>query len=82
MLIDIRCYMSIYNSIILPTINKVLNYLKMGVYLDNMGIIPEVKLVPQAQPRDTNGRVVLFLLSTRGRKHILMSRSLTEGPNF
>ena len=48
----------------------------------NIGIIPEVKLVPEAQPRDTNGRVVLFPLSTLGRKHILMARSLAEGPNF
>ena len=49
---------------------------------DNIGIIPEVKLVPEAQPRDTNGRVVLFPLSTLGRKHILMARSIAEGPNF
>ena len=48
----------------------------------NKGIIPEVKLVPEAQPRDTNNRVVLFLLDTLGRKHILMARSITEGPNF
>ena len=53
------------------------------VYVDVIiGIIPEVKLVPEAQPRDTNGRVVLFLLYTLGHKHILMTRSLAEGPNF
>ena len=46
------------------------------------GIIPEVKLEPEAQPRDSNNRVVLFLLSTLGRKHILMARSFAEGPNF
>ena len=48
----------------------------------NIGIIHEVKLVHEAQLRDTNGRVVLFLLSTLGRKHILMARSFAEGPNF
>ena len=48
----------------------------------NDGIIYEVKLVPEAQPRDTNGRVVLFPLSTLGNKHILMARSLAEGPIF
>ena len=46
------------------------------------GIIPKVKFVPEAQPRDTNNRGVLFLLSTLGRKHILMARSIAEGPNF
>ena len=48
----------------------------------NKEIIPEVKLVPEAQPRDTNNRGVLSLLSTLGRKHILMARSIAEGPNF
>ena len=53
------------------------------VYADVIiGIIPEVKLVPKTQPRDTNGQVVLFPLSTLGRKHILMARSIAEGPNF
>ena len=33
----------------------------------NEGIIPEVKLVPKAQPRDTNNQVVLFPLSMIGR---------------
>ena len=32
--------------------------------LINEGIIPEVKLVPEAKPRDTNDQVVLFQLST------------------
>ena len=27
-------------------------------------IMPEVKLGPEAQPRDTNNRVVLFILDT------------------
>ena len=48
----------------------------------NKEIIPEVKLVPEAQPRDTNGRIVLFPLSTLGRKHLLMALSFAEGPNF
>ena len=53
-----------------------------GVMDDDKEIIPEVKLVPEAQPRDTNNRGVLSLLSTLGRKHILMARSIAEGPNF
>ena len=48
----------------------------------NEGIIPEVKLVPKAQPRDTNDQVVLFPLSMIGRNHILMARSMAEGPNI
>ena len=48
----------------------------------NKGIIPEVKSVPEAQPRDTNDQGVLFPLSTLGRKHILMARSMAEVPNF
>ena len=47
---------------------------------NNIGIIHEVKLVPEAQPRDTNGRVVLFPLSTLGRKHILMPEALLRAP--
>ena len=46
-----------------------------------IGIIPEVKLVPEAQPRDTYGRGVLFLLSTLGRKQILMAQRIAEGQN-
>ena len=37
--------------------------------------------MPEAQPRDTNGRVVLIPLSTLGRKYVLMARSLAEGPS-
>ena len=62
--------------------NKINLYMTLLVEGYNIGIIHEVKLVPEAQPRDTNGRVVLSLLSTLGRKHILMARSLAEGPNF
>ena len=51
------------------------------VYL-TIGIIPKVKLVPEAQPRDTNDRGVLSLLMNVGRKHILMARSIAEGPNL
>ena len=47
-----------------------------------IGIIPEEKFVPEAQPRDTNDRGVLFPLSMLGRKHIVMARSVAEGPNF
>ena len=54
---------------------------KFSVYY-NKEIIPQVKLVPEAQPRDTNNQGVLSLLSTLGRKHILMARSIAEGPNF
>ena len=45
---------------------------------NNKGIIPKVKLVPEAKPRDTNDRVVLFPLSILGRKHILKARSMAE----
>ena len=38
--------------------------------------------MPEAQPRDINDRGVLSLLMTVGRKHILMARSIAEGPNF
>ena len=50
--------------------------------LINMGIIPEVKLVPEAKPRNTNGRVVLFPLSILGPKHVLMARGMAEGHNI
>ena len=33
----------------------------------NKGIIPEVKLVPEAKLRDTNDQMVLFPLSILGR---------------
>ena len=47
----------------------------------NNGIIPEIKLEPEAKPKDTNGRVVLFPLSILGRKHILMAWSIAESPD-
>ena len=50
--------------------------------VSNKGIIPEVTLVPEAQPRRTKNREVLFPLATMGHKHILMGRSEAEGPNF
>jgi len=56
--------------------------IKSVPYLINKRITPKVKLVPEAQPRDTNGRVVLFPLTILGRKHILMARSIAEGPIF
>ena len=45
-------------------------------------MIPEVGLVPEAKPRDTNNQVVLFSLSILDREHILMARSVAEGPNI
>ena len=48
----------------------------------NREIIPEVKLVPKAQPRDTNNLRILSALAAIGRKHILMARSVAEGPNY
>ena len=44
--------------------------------------MPEVKLGPEAQPRDANNQGVLFLLDTKGRKHILIARIIAEGPDF
>ena len=52
----------------------------MQIY--DLGIIPEVKLVPVAKLRDTNYREVLFPLSILGHKHILMARSMAEGLNI
>ena len=48
----------------------------------NKKIIPEVKLVPEAQPRDTNNRRILSALVAIGRKHNLMTRSVAEGTNY
>ena len=39
--------------------------------------MPELKLEPEAQPRDSNDQVVLFLFSILGRKYILMAWTLT-----
>ena len=44
--------------------------------------MPMVELGPEAQLKDTNNRVVIFLLKSLGRNHILMARSIAEGPNF
>ena len=52
------------------------------LYDNNKGIIPEVGLVPEAKPRDTNNQVVLFSLSILDREHILMARSVAESPNI
>ena len=48
----------------------------------NWGMIPKVKLMPKAQPRDINARGVFSLSMTVGRKHILIARSVAEGPIF
>ena len=52
------------------------------LYDNNKGIIPEVGLVLEAKPRDTNNQVVLFSLSILDREHILMARSVAESPNI
>ena len=52
----------------------------MQIY--SKGIIPEVKLAPEANPRDTNNQEVLFPLSILGREHILMDRCMAEGTNI
>ena len=49
---------------------------------NNKEIIPEVKLVSEAQPRDANNRRILSALAAIGRKHILMAQSVAEGPNY
>ena len=45
-------------------------------------MIPEVKLVPEVQQRDTNNRRILSALAAIGRKHILMARSVAEAHNY
>ena len=62
--------------------NKEMNILVSQCECYNIGIIPKVKLMPEAQPRDINNRGVLSLLMTVGRKHILMARSVAEGHQF
>ena len=42
-------------------------------FQNNKGIIPKVKLVPEAKPRDTNDRVVLFPLSILGSEYFMMA---------
>ena len=39
-------------------------------------------LVPEAQPRDTNNREVLFILITMGCKRFIMVQSVAEGPKI
>ena len=51
-------------------------------FQNNKGIIPKVKLVPEAKPRDTNDRVVLFPLSILGSEYFMMALCITEGPNI
>ena len=72
----------IENCNIFKKYNKEINILVSQCVCYNIGIIPKVKLMPEAQPRDINDRGVLSLLMTVGRKHILMARSVAEGPNF
>ena len=65
------------------TFHLIINATELNYQMNtNKGIIPEVKLVPEEKPRDTNGRIVLFLLYILGCKHILMARSMAEGPNI
>ena len=56
--------------------------LKFGLKVDNIGIIPKVKLVPEAQPRDTKYTEVIIAINYFNNKPILMARSFAEGPNF
>ena len=42
----------------------------------------EVKLVPEAQPKDTNNSGILSALASIGREHILMAWSLAEGLKY
>ena len=42
-------------------------------FQNNKGIIPKVKLVPEAKPRDTNDRVVLLPLSILGSEYFMMA---------
>ena len=53
-----------------------------GLHHINKGIIPEVRLVPEAQPKDTNHIVVVFPLATMRHEHIMMTRGKAKGPNF
>ena len=46
------------------------------------GLILEVKLVPEAKPRDTNDLVVLFPLSILDSKHFMMAQCMSESPNI
>ena len=48
----------------------------------NKEIIPELMIVPETQPRDTNNRWILSALAATGRKHILMVQSIADGPNY
>ena len=60
------------------------NYAKNHILhsTDDKGIIPNVKLVTEAKPRDAKRQVVLFPSSILGRKHILMAQSMAEVPNI
>ena len=72
---------AIPSNIIVSARNRQYNIVTLSIQ-NNKGIIPKVKLVPEAKPRDTNNQVVLFPLSILGRKHILMAKSLAKGPNI
>ena len=48
----------------------------------NAGSETIMLLVPEAQPRDTNGREVLFILITVGCKRFSMVLSVAEGPKI
>ena len=39
-------------------------------------------LVPEAQPRDTNNREVLYILITMGCRRLIMVQSVAEGPEI
>ena len=51
-------------------------------YYHNAGSEDIMLLVPEAQPRDTNSREVLFILITVGCKRFIMVLSVAEGPKI
>ena len=59
-------------------ISKLLVYRnKSNIRCNNMVILHEVKLVPEAIAEGSNGRMALSPLVNVGRKHVLMARSIT-----
>ena len=72
---------AIPSSIIVSARNRQYHIVTLS-FQNNKGIIPKVKLVPEAKPRDTNNQVVLFPLSILGSKHFMMAQCMSESPNI
>ena len=72
---------AIPSSILVSARNRQYNNATLS-FQNNKGIIPKVKLVPEAKPRDTKDRLVLFPLSILGSKHFMMAQCMAEGPNI